>query len=226
MVDEYSLAALPIVLAFGETSLSTATAFVWQQGDEYYLVTNWHNFSGWNAQTGANLSRHGGRPDRVGVHMLYAGPSGTVLGQKVLVVLPLKDDENKPLWWVHPAFGWDVDIAVLPIATEVYLHMRPINRMRTVPMRILMGSDVFVLGYPLSIAAPLLMPIWKRASLASEPDYRAREQPFLIDTATRKGMSGSPVIARNFGPYIDESTNMTIMGAGVTTRAIGIYSGA
>jgi len=55
-----------------------------------------------------------------------------------------------------------------------------------------------VLGYPEGMIGPGRSPIWKRGSMASEPKYNWRDKPgFLIDTATRNGMSGAPVVARH-----------------------------
>jgi len=71
-------------------------------------------------------------------------------------------------------------------------------------------------------------PIWKRGSVASEPDYDWRNMPaFLIDTATRDGMSGSPVVARHSGILLTGANDG--MGPdsliGTMTKFTGIYSG-
>jgi len=51
------------------------------------------------------------------------------------------------------------------------------------------GMDAFVLGYPLGISGGAKFPIWKRASIASEPDIDVDSLPkIVIDTATREGI--------------------------------------
>jgi len=58
------------------------------------------------------------------------------------------------------------------------------------------GHELFVLGFPEGISASDL-PIWKRATIASEPNATVDGLPILlVDTATRRGMSGGPAIAR------------------------------
>jgi hypothetical protein len=84
--------------------------------------------------------------------------------------------------------------------------------------------DVFVLGYPLGKGFSAL-PVWKRGSIASEPAIIADQQRFvLIDSASRPGMSGSPVIRRSWG--IHTMTNGGhIGGVGHATRFVGVYAG-
>ncbi len=68
------------------------------------------------------------------------------------------------------------------------------------------GSEVFIIGYPLGIAKQLNLPIWKRGSIASEFSVPFNGSPlFVIDSATREGLSGAPVYARSFGAYISSS---------------------
>ena len=57
------------------------------------------------------------------------------------------------------------------------------------------GSEVFVLGFPRGLRTQSNFPIWKRGTIATEPAIpRDDGAPLiLIDAATRKGMSGSPV---------------------------------
>jgi hypothetical protein len=90
------------------------------------------------------------------------------------------------------------------------------------------GMDCFVLGFPEGMNGPGLTPIWKRGSIATEPLYDFRGTPgFLIDTATRKGMSGSPVLARHSGVFRpgggEEPTQFDVIGT--VFRFVGIYSG-
>ena len=85
-------------------------------------------------------------------------------------------------------------------------------------MPIDIGDDVFVLGYPKGIDGGGEFPVWKKASIATEPEIaRAGPRHMLVDTATRQGMSGAPVIK--------------VLGAAIRTpgarsrRFLGGYSG-
>lgn len=86
--------------------------------------------------------------------------------------------------------------------------------------------DVFILGYPFG-SKPPSFPVRKRGSIASEPDLvRLTTGYYLVDTASRPGMSGSPVILRSWSNHILES-NMWATGNEQLPidRIIGVYSG-
>ncbi len=89
------------------------------------------------------------------------------------------------------------------------------------------GMDVFVLGYPRGISGGGRFPLWKRGSIASEPDVNIDDLPKMyIDTATREGMSGAPVYAQEVGVWAPEGKKLpdgAMFGRG--HRFIGIYSG-
>jgi len=104
--------------------------------------------------------------------------------------------------------------------------VHPININPSAPISAEIGMEVFVLGFPAQLFTDHI-PIWKRATIASEYNIHINDIPsFLIDTATYKGMSGSPVILRTRGSYTS-TTGSSIMsiGAYVPTLFLGIYSG-
>ena len=57
------------------------------------------------------------------------------------------------------------------------------------------GDALFLLGFPDGIFDYRVIPIWKRATIATEPslDWNG-QKTFLVDAASRKGMSGGPAI--------------------------------
>lgn len=81
------------------------------------------------------------------------------------------------------------------------------------------------MGFPFGRKAGNL-PIWKRAYVASEPEYEIeKDMPFFyVDTASRKGMSGSPVVIKKRKSVIlfSKSEGKSSM---YFTKFIGIYSG-
>jgi hypothetical protein len=85
--------------------------------------------------------------------------------------------------------------------------------------------EVFVLGFPFGVRLPAY-PIWKRGNIASEPDIAPLSDGFLmIDTASRPGMSGGPVILRSWTSHLmEDGTNRPLDGS-TLTRFIGVYSG-
>jgi hypothetical protein len=69
--------------------------------------------------------------------------------------------------------------------------------------------------------------VWKRGSIASEPDLvKLTTRYYLVDTASRPGMSGSPVILRSRNNHVLESSNWVVTDdRKPIDRIIGIYSG-
>ena len=68
--------------------------------------------------------------------------------------------------------------------------------------------------------------MWKRGSIASEPDLvKLTTRYYLIDTASRPRMSGSPVILRSWSNHTLESSNWVATTDRPIDRIIGIYSG-
>src|SRR5437773_905449 len=79
-------------------------------------------------------------------------------------------------------------------------------------------------GYPYGLAGAGF-PVWKRGSFATEPGISpAIQLHMFIDTASRPGMSGSPVIRRSWSTHLLEGNSIS-MGAATGTRFVGVYSG-
>jgi Trypsin-like peptidase domain len=218
-IDQYSAATVPIRMFFNDSPLSVATGFIWVEGERFFLITNWHNVSGRNPFTGQHISPTAAEPNSV-TALLNAKER---LGGRVSVSMPLFDESGGPLWWVHPTHRERIDVVALPLTPPPEAEMYPINRMPSRPLLLQVGLDVFVLGYPFGVA-PGGFPVWKRGSIASEPEILRRDHPYvLIDTTSREGMSGSPVIRRSWGSHSLEGGN-TALG-GEATRLVGVYSG-
>ena len=87
------------------------------------------------------------------------------------------------------------------------------------------AMDVFIVGFPLGLTYQDVFPVWKRGSVATEPQLSINNLPvFLVDSTTRQGMSGSPVYLRTFGQCIHENGNVETTN-GPTSRFVGVYSG-
>ena len=106
---------------------------------------------------------------------------------------------------------------------------QPVQRVQRAQLRIDIGvvADVVsVVGFPFGIAGGGSLAIWATGFIASEPDINYKDLPvFLIDSRSRPGQSGSPVVAhRNGGPVLLED-NSTHVFAEPVTRFLGVYSG-
>ena len=221
------------------TASGRATAFFWERAEQWYLITNIHVVTGWNHDTGTALSPTGFTPTHLSFELsidIEEGDTAGELVQRKGYRIPLEED-GRPLWFEHPIHGPRVDVAAIPVfaapchETLSELGARRIlndpvnNHSDWVPFDVASGEDAFVLGYPKGMSTRGF-PIWKRASIASEPDIDVDDLPkILVDTATREGMSGAPVVAvrRGITMPTGKFDAQTILGE--TMNFIGVYSG-
>ncbi len=207
-IDYYSLTTIPIEQCANGKSIGNATAFVWKRREQHYLITNWHVATGRNAATGEMDAIV--QPD---MFKALFNPRVTDFG-KVPRDITIRDSENRPLWFAHPLRqrGSDVVAVPLPISgDDPIIDLYPVNSARSeADLAVQIGMDVFILGYPFG-AEPPGFPVWKRGSIASEPDL----VPFgagylLVDTASRPGMSGAPVFRRSWGIHLLEDEGVAM----------------
>lgn len=219
--DPFSQVPVFIKMKFGATELAVGTAFFYRRSDGLFLISNWHNFSGRDPSTRKPLADHGGVPDVVSCYMCL---NASVIKREWLDI-PLLDN-GAPAWYHHPTAGSAIDIGALPVSLDEKFRAIVLNDMPFEKMSLRVSHDVFVLGYPLGIMNSHGLPVWKRASVASEPGVS--EPQYFVDTATRSGMSGSPVIFRYRGfyknnPQAKEIADDDWFGEG--DMFAGIYSG-
>jgi hypothetical protein len=210
--------------------LSTATGFVMKYGQKYFLVTNWHVLSGYNPANGKCLSSSGALPNRIECHVTISRRFLTDdnRGAEQLFFKPLAIDlfvDNHPIWHDDCAKNFQNDYAIidldryLPELNQDGCSLRAIIGGRVTPKKDAVfteggpfraddfcnvyppiGAEIFVLGYPKGIATNGLFPIWKRGSIASEPQGSIslagveHDNAFYVDALTKSGMSGSPVV--------------------------------
>jgi hypothetical protein len=209
-----------------------ATGFFWQRSEELYLITNWHNVCAWDPIQHKPLSRNAFTPNRVDfiIELRRDLDDGRIKRDRRDVKLKLFDASGVPVWLEHPTYGRKVDVIALKVGDvgDAVLLNQPLNKYGDfVDFMPAVGDDAFVLGFPLGLEGGPGLPIWKRGSIATEPNYNLERLPkLLIDTATRKGMSGAAVIAKRSGliaPSGSKGLSDTIIGT--AERFLGVYSG-
>jgi hypothetical protein len=219
-IDQLTLTAVPLQQYFNSTHLGHATGFLWQLKNRYYLVTNWHVLSAQDFFTRKSLRGDAGRPNML--HALFNVPE---MFEKQEFHIPIRNEYNNPLWLIHPSRR--LDIAVLPFnvdAAKLIVGLYPLNILANSSLKIEIGMEVFILGYPFKIQPPAF-PVWKRGSIASEPEIaRLTTDYFLVDTASRPGMSGAPVIRRSSGTHLTADGGV-ITEPSTRTKFLGVYSG-
>lgn len=228
--DSLSLATQQIAIGFEETDtiFSTGSSFFYEYNERIFLITNWHNITGRNPVSGLPLSKnHAGIPDFFITYLRLKQQSGHSELHKIK--LYSDDDMTKPLWLIHPEHKQKVDVVALEIKQDKKYLYSSINKAdfdEDIPPEV--GDECFVIGYPFEDFRYLGLPIWKKASIATEPTVNEDQLPkLLIDTATRPGLSGSPVVYQRIGIHKVGSDgqlkNESLIGR--IRGFLGIYSG-
>lgn len=224
-IDYWTLAAVPIDLDREGHSLGHGTGFFYAFGEQTYLVTAWHVLSGRDFQKGQSISPTGAWPSHV---TIWWNPDRQPGREKSPQRLPLWNEAGDPNWIeLRNGYEW-IDVAVLPVHVPPGAQAYEVNELHQGSVPRGMGNDVFILGFPLA-NQPLKLPIWKRGSLASEPHIPELIQPYwFVDTASRSGMSGAPVIRRSYEPELSSASFLNLLynpgHQGLTTFE-GVYSG-
>lgn len=185
--------------------LGMATGFFYPYDDRLYLITNWHVVSGKNSETGKALDKNCLYPNNLNV-TAFTEEKTKRAGKSTLVrtvidefSIELYDEDNNALWYEHPAHNEKVDVVAIPVSPpERASTCNKITDNQFRKFDLDPGMDVFVIGFPLGLTVHRVLPIWKRGSIASDPDIEEKGLPrFYVDTTTRQGMSGAPVIAED-----------------------------
>lgn len=226
------LSYVPIKLEsfFNDTPLANGTGFFYEYKKTTFLLTNWHIVSGRNPHDGQSLSEKGGIPNKIHIKVPYhkkVEENISALQWKQCIIDLYKN--GLPIWYVHPTLNEKVDVvgieltgleeAAIVTANNAQLDLEKIS--------IYPSMEVFILGYPLGMSGGGNFPIWKRGTIATEPEFDIDNLPKLfVDTATREGMSGSPIYAQEVGYWIPEDLKEgKDFRIGKGRRFIGIYSG-
>jgi hypothetical protein len=227
-LDSLSFCVTPVTMLFDDVVLSEATGFFYAgvlgTTPVLLLVSNWHVFSGRHIEPpNITLNKDGMIPNRMMFQVMKIMPDKVVQLHEQIV--DLYDSDHKAFWHQH-SLKHEVDVGVLylgQLLTE--FSVGGINsRANQYDMKIEIGDDVFVLGYPLGFSHFMKTPIWKRGSIASEPHTETPKSRnrVVIDATTRRGMSGSPVIVRHKTHYISETGQ--IKEHANASRLLGVYS--
>ena len=153
--------------------------------------------------------------------------------------IPLYLDEEllKPVWYEHPKYKNLVDVVAIRIfqkpvtedAQDDLIIYQPIGE-EAEWKKWKTGDKLTVLGYPYGLQSTPGA-IWITGHIATDPNfnYIVDGEPidaFLIDSRTRFGQSGSPVICR-FNPGEDsvEWKGVKLTPIGYMDFFLGVYSG-
>lgn len=231
--ESLSFRTTPIeILGYGNPApvLSHATGFFWSHNGRHFLITNRHVVTGRDSFTGEFISPQHVEPHRIRYYEIHwiPGPDNSSMPVRRAVELNLFENDVG-VFFEDPDFQkYRVDVVAVPIVssmTSTGAKSPFVNLYNFEPLFSVVGDNCFVVGYPFGNYAGNMIPIWKRASLASEPFFPVDNKPmFLLDTLTKEGMSGSAVFRRVYGPATSADMTLDIQSV-VKTEFVGIYSG-
>lgn len=225
-----------------KASLGYASGFICDYKGKYFLLTNWHVVSGRNFESKKIIHPSGTVPGYFNLTFQVAKnktetnlePMTCKINNLLLYDYTIEEQEviisDTPLWTEHPERGSDIDIAAIEITSnlknqeEIDTIAYELEKELDISFPLNVMDNVFIIGYPLkSTSTPNFYPIYKGATIASEPNMFKDLPMFYIDGKTKKGMSGSPVIKRE--PLKITQDKGVIKFSEGSTNLIGIYSG-
>lgn len=204
---------------------TSASGFLWREGDEVYLVTNKHVVCGNEYESNPKLvsyvkiafNRFGG-----------PGPSSVdpptvkdLIREECKIAL---SDSNV---YFHSDSGIDVAMINAEECKLIGSAVYPFTRANLPPLDMLLspGDPLIVMGFPLDFYDPSTsLPIARAATLSTPYglEYKGRKL-FLTDSILHPGTSGSPVI------YDPRVMMRTFSGVAIGTKMppfiLGIHSG-
>ena len=220
-IQRPSVQSLFLELFFGDTRISCATGFIMMSQRGPMLITARHNFTGKHHVTKEYLSKMGAIPDRVVIHHNKKGKLGSWIAKSEILLI-----DYAPQWVEHPILGDKADIVGLLLKELDDTELYPYDTLNDTQIRIAPSELVNIIGFPFGLQAGGFLAVWSTGFIASEPIVDFGNSPtFLVDSRTRKGQSGSPVLAyRAGGGFKYESGTLGVMSQAVH-RFCGLYSG-
>jgi hypothetical protein len=172
--------------------IGNASGFIYRPKniEQNYLITNYHVITCRNPKDPKFLlPEYPDSPDEICFSVLTKNNYELKNGGFSLL------EEEKPSWIEHKYRNKGVDIVAIPINfpdDAIIVNQQQLGLVEDIKLEI--GSDVFIVGFPFGFGADDYYPIWKRGTIASEPLLNPEGLPrFYVDSFTKPGMSGSPV---------------------------------
>ncbi len=235
MIDPLSLTAVPLeLLGPDDKRCARASGFFYKRDAQHvYLVTNWHVVTGRNPhkpnltpldyvpRLRARALAHSRQPD-IPEPSIHAGAHS-----QIDIDLNSVDGDD-PQWLEHPLGCSHADIAVLEVDREKLDNATEYQVIAecdlTPAYREAVMDDICIIGYPRGLTAGegLILPLYKRGSIASEPSVNKRF--IFIDGRTDSAMSGSPAICTHSG-FWAPNRDIGTATVGTIKKFVGVYSG-
>lgn len=209
-----------------DLELGQGTAFMVEWAGCDWLITNWHIAAGRNRLDGQPMHSSCATPDTLVVwHNAHTSTMGH--HQWRAVEYDLFDDQGIPKWFEHPKLGRRVDVVALRVdhPSELAYYPYPVDNLTT-PLAVGVTEDVNIIGFPFGLRAGGSIAVWSRGTIASDPEVDFDDLPcFLVDSRTRKGQSGSPVILYSTPAGGHRTPSGLTFSDDTLVHVLGVYSG-
>lgn len=204
-------------------AMGVATAFIVERGPQLYLITNRHVVRGRDNNDNTYLHASHAEPIKLQVHHHSIPIPGSWWRRDV----SLYDEGGSPLWLEHPTYRGHVDVVAIPIEHPSDCDIYPHDLWQDgVQLAVGISQPLFIIGFPFGQSGNGRLGVWVQGTIATELDQDWNARPsFLIDSRTRQGQSGSPVIAYHSGGLARTTDGNTTMIGGPMERFMGVYSG-
>jgi hypothetical protein len=221
-IAQPSSKSLFIEMKFQGSDLATGTAFILNSNKGPVLITNGHNVTGKDQNSGQALSSHGGVPDSITIWH----HENNNLGKWIEKTEPLYNEEGEPLWIEHPILKKKADFVALLLTQLDDVQLHPYIEANNFAFLVVPSDTVSVIGFPFRLKIGGYFAVWATGFMATDPDLDYDGLPiFLIDCRSRKGQSGSPVVAYRSDGVVPMGNGVIRQYATPAYNFLGIYSG-
>lgn len=211
-----SAASLFLEMRQAGKKIGTATGFIVERGGKRYLVTNRHVVRGLQPD-GTAIP-----PDRLVIYQNVADNLGKWEPKEERLHTP----KGSPRWFEHPTRSAEIDVAALVLENDAGIGVYPYDPWAPTSIFLAaVGEPLNIIGFPFGITGGGALGVWVRGFTATEPSLDWNGLPcFLIDSRTRQGQSGSPVIGYTSGGAVPTSGGVSFF-SGPVEEFVGVYSG-
>ena len=208
--------------------IGIATAFIILHKSVHFLVTNHHVVSGYRLGTKQFAGTHSTVPVELQFEV-YVKESEGPLSYKYDFRIDIERGAGES-WLEHPVLNNNCDVVAIPLSSTFETNQLNDCKIKLEnedwsldSLRVM--DQLFVVGYPMPIKKLLSdFPIYKAATVASEPFGSELGTQFYADTKTKPGMSGSLVIKHERLAVESFGQSSLTLSDGRRTL-IGVYSG-
>ena len=235
-IHSHSTKVFQIELFTKETGhpMGTGTGFFCSYKDKIYVITNYHVLSGLNPFTGEILHPSGAVPGKIefDFDIIRDLPNDRKQHIPHRYSINLYNAEDERLWLEHPQFGNNCDVVAFELNEELKSQIPEGCRIGSIEIEkeleygatIGIMDSVFITGFPMMKSQTYSkFPIYKAGKIASELQDVQNGANYYVDSKTKPGMSGSPIIQKEEPELVKNGNQYQFRKDKI--NFIGIYSG-